>query len=272
MTEVFRLKFLKYFEIARITYHNSVVYIGDILGTAGLIAVRTWIFSQLYTLAFRLSNTTVIGDLTLAQTIWILSLTQSFHVSNRTRKIMKDIEDEIKNGNIVYSITKPYSYLWFNFSACFGIIAGNLFINSFFALLAAFLLVGAVKISIVSVGLGLILLLFGFVLNTLAILIIGLLAFWTEDISAYRWIYDKLLWVIGGIFIPISLYPENFKRVVDLLPFNQMFYAPARVMIQGDWSMFLKYFPVQIIWIAIFSVILSQIYKRGIKQVSINGG
>ncbi len=265
-------KFRKYFEIARITYHDSTAYIGDVLGMAGLIAVRVLIFSQLYTLAFRLSGETVVGGLTLAQTIWILALTQSFHVSNRTRKIMKDIEYEVKNGNIAYSISKPYSYLWFNFSACMGVIGGHIVLTTLFGLLAAAFLVGVIKLHILAVILGLILLFFGFVMNTLAILIIGLLAFWTEDISAYRWIYDKFLWILGGIFLPSSLFPDQYRKIIELLPFNHMFYAPARMMVDGNTGVFLQNLLLQAFWIGVFALILTWIYRKGIKELSINAG
>ncbi len=265
-------KLQKYFEIAKITYYDSTAYIGDVLGMAGLIAARVWIFSQLYSLAFHLSNSYTVGGLTLVQTIWILALTQSFHVSNRTRKIMIDIEYEIKNGNIAYSISKPYSYLWFNFSACVGVIGGHIFITTLFASITALVLVGLVKVSLLALILGTILLVFGFVMNTFAILIVGLLSFWSEDISAYRWIYDKLLWVFGGIFLPVSLFPEKFKILVDYLPFNHMFYGPARMMIGGDVTLFVKYLSIQIVWIVVFGAILSFIYNRGIKQISINAG
>ncbi len=272
MTAALWPKFAKYFEIARITYHDSTAYIGDVLGMAGLIVVRVWIFSQLYTLAFRLSGDTVIGGLNVAQTIWILALSQSFHVSNRTRKIMKDIEYEVKNGNIAYSISKPYSYLWFNFSACMGVIGGHLFLTSLFGLIAAAVLVGMVSIQVPAVILGIILLVFGFVLNTLAILIIGLLSFWTEDISAYRWIYDKFLWILGGIFLPSSLFPDQYRRIIELLPFNQMFYAPARMIVEGNTALFLRNFSLQMFWIFIFALILTFIYRKGIKELSINAG
>jgi ABC-2 type transport system permease protein len=266
------LKFNKYFEIAKITYYDSTAYMGDVLGMAGLIAVRIWMFSQLYTLAFKVSNSTEVGGLSLAQTIWILALTQSFHVSNRTRKVMKDIEYEIKNGNIAYSISKPYSYLWFNFSACLGVIGGHIFITTIIALITAALLVGLVKVTVGALIVGSILLVFGFIMNTLAILMIGLLAFWSEDISAYRWIYDKLLWVFGGIFLPVSLFPEKYKTLLEILPFNHMFYMPARIMIEGQTDLFFKYFLIQAFWIIIFGAILSFVYRRGIKQISINAG
>jgi hypothetical protein len=82
MTEIIQKKFLKYFEVFKIAYYNNITYIGDVLGIGGLVGVRIWIFSQLYKTAFTLSGTSVLGGLNLTETIWILALAQSFHVSN----------------------------------------------------------------------------------------------------------------------------------------------------------------------------------------------
>ena len=126
MIAVLNLKFNKYFEVAKIAYFNNVTYMGDVLGIGGLVAIRIWIFSQLYQTAFKLSETSVLGGLTLTETIWILALAQSFHVSNRTRVIMKAIEYEIKSGSIAYTISKPYSYLLYNFFTFMALVVFNM--------------------------------------------------------------------------------------------------------------------------------------------------
>jgi ABC-2 type transport system permease protein len=267
-----KLKFLKYFEIIKIAYFNNTVYIVDVLGIGGLVAVRIWIFTQLYRTAFGSLGVTQLGGLVLTQTIWILAFTQSFHVSNRTRVIMKAIEYEIKSGSIAYSISKPYSYLLFNFFSCLGITGSNILTTVFFGLLSAVILAGFIKISLIGLLAGIFLLFFGVTLNTLAILIIGLSAFWAEDTSAFRWIYDKMLWIFGGIFLPLSLFPDKFRQIVELLPFNQMFYGPARMIVSFDGHLFYKYFAVQLVWVVIFALVAMRIYRTGLKNLSINAG
>src|SRR3989344_7856242 len=171
MTAVFQLKFLKYFEIFKISYRNNITYLGEVLGIGGLVAVRIWFFTHLCRTAFVLSGTTALGGLTLTETIWILALAQAFHVSNRGRVIMKAIEYEVKSGSIAYTISKPYSYLLYNFFTCLGVVGSNLITSVLFGLLAAFFLVGTIQFSLIGLLAGLFLLFFGVTLNILAILI-----------------------------------------------------------------------------------------------------
>jgi ABC-2 type transport system permease protein len=272
MMAILQFKFWKYWEITKIAYFDNTAYIGDVLAVSGTVGMRVWIFSQLYANAFRLAGTTELGGLSLAQTLWILALSQGFHVSNRTRRAMKSIEYDIKGGNIVHMIGKPYNYALFNFFSCFGSIFGYLFIAVGIAVAVAIILTGPIKITLLGIAAGLILLFFGFILNSLFALIIGLLAFWTEDISAFRWIYDKLLWVLGGIFLPLSLFPDKIRALIEFLPFNHLFYGPARLIISFDAQLFWKYLLIQIVWVVVLSALIRVIYKRGMKGLSINGG
>lgn len=266
------LKFNKYFEVARISYYENTTYFGDVLGMAGLVAARIWIFSQLYTVVFRLASINNLGGLTFAQTIWILALAQSFHTSNRTRRTMTAIDRNIKDGTIAYTINKPYSYVLFNFFTCLGVVGGYLFMTILLSGLVAMIVVGGVKFSIVGILAGMLLLVFGFVINTLFALIIGLLGFWAEDVSAFRWIYDKFLWVLGGLFLPLSAFPIKAQKLIEILPFNQMFYGPARIMVSYDVHLFVRYLLIQLIWVLILSLLVKYIYNKGIKNLSINGG
>jgi ABC-2 type transport system permease protein len=272
MTGTAQLKFIKYFEIAKIAYHNNVTYFGDVLGIGGLVAFRIWYFTQLYETAFRLSGLSSLGDLTLAQTIWILAFTQSFHVSNRTRATMKNIEYEVKSGSIAYTINKPYSYVLYNYYTCLGVAGSNILTTVLFGCAAALLLVGGIKFTVMGLLAGAVLLFFGVTLNSLAILIIGLSAFWTEDTSAFRWIYDKILWIFGGLFLPFSILPNKYQTLIEWLPFKQMFYGPARMIVKFDGNLFYKDLLIQLIWVVVLSGIVTWMYRKGSKNLSVNAG
>src|SRR3989344_1325595 len=272
MTAVFQLKFLKYFEIFKISCRNNITYLGEVLGIGGLVAVRIWFFTHLYRTAFVLSGTTALGGLTLTETIWILALAQAFHVSNRGRVIMNAIEYEVKSGSIAYTISKPYSCLLYSFFTCLGVSASNILTSVLFGSLAAALLVGTIQFSFVGLLAGIALLVFGITLNTLAVLIIGLSAFWAEDTSAFRWIYDKMLWIFGGIFLPFSILPDKYQALIQLLPFNQMLYAPARMIVSFNGHEFYKNLLIQIAWIIILSLLVRWMYKKGTKNLSVNAG
>jgi len=272
MTDVLRLKFFKYFEIAKISLNQGTAYIGDVFGMAGLIVFRIWLLSQLYTQAFLVVGAAQIGVLTLKETIWVLALTQIISSASRSRHMMRAIEHDIKSGSIAQTISRPYSYLLFNFSSMFGMVAAYILPTLILGVLVTIALVGTMAFPPTQLLVGGLLAILGFAVTSLIVLSIGLLAFWTEDVSAFRWIYDKFVYMFGGTMLPLTIFPDHIRSIIEFLPFNLMGYASARLMVSFDSALFIKYLLSQIFWIVVLSLLVRWMYSRAIKNLSINGG
>src|SRR5262245_37319895 len=62
---------------------------------------------------------------------------------------------------------------------------------------------------------------------------IGLLAFWLEDVSPVYWVWQKLLFMLGGLMLPLELYPHVVQRAALFTPFPAMLALPASFMLNG---------------------------------------
>ncbi|MCC6933007.1 MAG: hypothetical protein IT292_07110 [Deltaproteobacteria bacterium] len=136
---------------------------------------------------------------------------------------------------------------------------------------AAFFLVGPLSVIISGLIFGIVLLFFGLLLDLFISLFIGLLAFWLEDISALGWIYFKEKMVFGGYILPVALFSSYLRKVVELLPFRQICYAPSRLMVHFEIDLFWQYLLTQLLWISFFWALACFTFSKGIKNVSING-
>lgn len=54
-------------------------------------------------------------------------------------------------------------------------------------------------------------------------------AFWLRDAGSTWFLYQKLVFVLGGMLIPLEALPSWLQRVALVLPFRAMAYAPARL-------------------------------------------
>ena len=70
--------------------------------------------------------------------------------------------------------------------------------------------------------------------------LIGLAAFVSEDVSAYDWIYQKLLFILGGMLIPVDFFPAWLQKVAQALPFQYAMYGPARLFVEPEAGQFLQ--------------------------------
>jgi len=267
----FGYKFLKYFEIAKVNYYNSAAYLLNLLSRSATVILRIWIFAQLYKVTYAASGVSEIGGMTVAMIVWSLMMTQSFQSSTRP-PISQLIDEEVKTGALAYSINRPYSYIFFHMAGFFGRSLPNLFINLSVGLLAALILVGPLDFSFYGIAFGMTLLFFGYILDFFINLIIGLLAFWVEDTSAFTWIYSKGQMIFGGIILPIALFPEYLQKIAEILPFSLMYYGAARIAVNFDFYLFQKFIFMQFVWIFVFGLSAIYLFNKGIKNVSINGG
>ncbi len=103
---------------------------------------------------------------------------------------------------------------------------------------------------------------------------IGLLAFWFEDTSSFYLIYSRLLMIIGGVLIPLDVFPGVVRRVALALPTNLIIYGPSRLFVGHGASAaeVWRLLGSQAVWLAILGAGLSSLYRLGVKRVNVQGG
>jgi ABC-2 type transport system permease protein len=101
---------------------------------------------------------------------------------------------------------------------------------------------------------------------------IGLLAFWLEDVSPVYWIWQKLLFVLGGLMLPLDLYPEAVQRGAAFTPFPTVLAGPASFMLQAEGvsSGVLVY--GMAFWSSATAFALWWIFRHARTTLAINGG
>jgi ABC-2 type transport system permease protein len=101
---------------------------------------------------------------------------------------------------------------------------------------------------------------------------IGLSAFVVEDVSAFTWIYQKLAFIFGGMLIPLDFYPQWLQTLAKFLPFSSAIYGPARLFVTPSVELFVNVMSLQLAWILALTFVLVIVYRRGLTQLTVNGG
>ncbi len=271
MNKALAVSFPKYWEVAKVNYLNSTTYLTNVLARSATVVFRIWIFTQLYRVTYAVSGVFSIGQMTVPMVIWTLMFTQGFQTATRPG-VVRLIDEEVKSGSLAYSLNRPYSYLLFHYFSQLGRILPVLLTNMAIGILAALVLIGPINVTLNGVLAGSLLLFFGYSLDFLISFILGLTAFWVEDTSAFNWIYQKGQMVFGGNILPLALFPAGLRNIAELSPFSQLFYGSAQIIVNFDIETFLKFLTVQLFWIVLFALIAGYLFKKGGKNVSINGG
>ena len=261
----------KYLEIARInsvqTMHHSI----NLFGRGTILLIRVWIFTQLYRATFAAQHADTINGLSLAMVVWSLIFVQGFNVASRP-PVSRMIDEEVKTGTLAYSIGRPYIYTMFHYFGFLGRALPSLLTNVVLGAIIGLLLVGPIAIPLEAFGASVLLMLLGYTLDYLMSLTIGLAAFWLEDTSAMMWLYHKGFMIFGGAILPIALFPDRVRVFAEAMPFALLFYAPSRMLVRFDASLFVHYITMQCAWILLMATVVTFMYRKGVRYVSLNGG
>ena len=103
----------------------------------------------------------------------------------------------------------------------------------------------------------------GVLLFTLA----GLTAFWLRRVLPVFLILQKLLFLLGGLFAPVTLYPGWLARVGQFSPFAAHLYWPAVLTITPSPAMIASALASQAAWIALLGVLIAVVWRSGLRRV-----
>lgn len=144
----------------------------------------------------------------------------------------------------------------------------NLVVGSAIALC----LVGPLQFTWQGLALAVVALPLAFVLDFLGNFAIGLGAFWLEDTSGLLLIYSRVTMILGGMLIPVELFPDYLQPLVRAMPFASIVYGPAHIFVKPDLTELAQLLVRQGAGVLAFGLAVWLIYSLALKRVFANGG
>lgn len=259
----------KYLAILKMQVINNLAYPGDFLGRSVSIAVFLFIFAGLWQTTYIIAGTASINGLTFSNMMWYLMMAETIELGRpRTNRI---ISEQVKNGEVAYILSKPYNFVLYHFSFGLGDGLMRIVINILVGILVTWLLAGPPP-SLLGWGMALITMVGAWILHFCMMALIGLAAFVVEETNSFELIYQKFVFVLGGMMLPLDLFPQWLQEIVRLLPFPYMMYAPARLFVKPEFDLFGQMLAGQWLWVGALVVLLALAYRGSEKALTVNGG
>jgi ABC-2 type transport system permease protein len=101
---------------------------------------------------------------------------------------------------------------------------------------------------------------------------IGLLSVWMFDAMPVYWVFSKAMYVLGGLMIPISIYPDWLQRVAACTPFYALLYGVSRQTISFSADIFILSATMLAGWAVLAVVLICRIYSRVNRTICLGGG
>jgi ABC-2 type transport system permease protein len=202
--------------------------------------------------------------------VWYLVMTEAIVVAQG--KIAIEIGKEVVSGEIANYLNKPYEYMLYKYFSTIGASIATFSLIIIAGGIAASIMVGPLQISLTTIPFILFSSLLGITLNFIMMYTLGIFALWMEDSKALDFIYQKLLFTVGGMLAPLDIFPAWFSSISILLPFSYVAYAPAKLFVSFTFEKFIQIIPIQIFWIIVTFLAATLVFKILSRRVSINGG
>ena len=258
--------FSKYAAYARITATQARRERAELYARMVFFAVILGVFSSLWR-AVAEAGMPVAADPKalvwyLAATEWILLTAPPIHI---------EIQEAIRRGDLLYRLGHPASYVVAEWAGGLGLMALRAPVLGATAFCCAYAFTGWVppadRLGIVA--------LFGLAaaaLLTALYLTLGLLAFWLQDVTPVYWVWQKLLFIFGGLMLPIEVYPRFIQAAAGFTPFPSLLGRPASFVLGSATVTPVSLAAGLMAWSCVTAVVVGWLFQRALAKVTINGG
>lgn len=262
-------KLAKYAAYAHMTVRNQLAYVLDFLIRSLFLLVILFIFFQLWSVTYDGVGEPQIAGYTFEQMIWYLAVAESVILASP--KLNAKVEAEVKNGDIAYQLIRPASYLLMHYGSYMGEASVRVIVNLALGSALAFLWFGWSPPGI-NVPLCLLVMVGAFTVNFLLTMLLSLCAFWVEETRGLDFVYNKLLFTIGGMLLPMEMFPGSLRAVGEWLPFQAVAYFTAKTAVHADVSEAIRMMAIQWGWAALLACAAAFVYGKGVRKLNVNGG
>lgn len=175
------------------------------------------------------------------------------------------LEDDIRNGGLEPYLLRPKAYLLQRVAPALGetMVRGVVLGVAGLAALAmsgrSLPAPGAWPALLVLGGLGCI-------LGMLLYVLVGLAAFWMRRVQPAMLIMQKLVFLLGGLVAPISLYPDWLFDFAKATPFGAHLYWVGVQALTPSLGLFWTGIGWQVLWITVLAALCALLWRAGLRK------
>jgi len=198
---------------------------------------------------------------------WYMVLSEAAYMAVSSR-IIEDIGDDIAGGAVASEMLRPAPVVGIRLAVQFGASLPRLVAN----------LVAGGAVALVTVGgppstgallLALPALPLAAACNLAAAHAFAGVAFWLRDAGSAWFLYQKLIFIFGGMLLPLQVVPGAMRAIAFGLPFMTMAYVPARL---GSGHVEPQLLLVQVAWLVVLTAAATATFTAGERRLQAVGG
>jgi ABC-2 type transport system permease protein len=248
---------------------------------AGVATQMFWGFVKVMVLMAFFSHATTPQPITLREAIGYVWMGQAFIMAIVPWSGDREIQELIRSGAVGYDLLRPTDLYSFWFTRALAMRTAPLLLRAIPILSAALVvlpLIGLTEWSLVPpswIALAAFVPAFigAVVLSSAVTMLLTVSMMWTLSGEGVNSLFPTLIIICSGMIVPLPLFPEWIKPLLNLLPFSGLLDKPLRLFtgnLPADalWGVLIH----QGIWITVIVLLGRFLVSRGITKLIIQGG
>ena len=202
-----------------------------------------------------------------ASLFWYIAATEAATVSLNMR-LIEDIGNDISSGAVASEMLRPVSLVAIRIASELGRAVPRLATCALAGTVLSWLVVGSPP-GVWAGCLALVALVLAIACNVVAQHAFAAIAFWIRDARSAWFLYQKLVFVLGGMLLPIEVLPGPMRVIAQSLPFVSMAYIPGRLAAGHVEPLLLLQ---QLGWLVVLVGIALRVFANGERRLQVVGG
>lgn len=182
------------------------------------------------------------------------------------------IENDVRSGDIAAFLIRPLSYTGMRLAEGAGALLAHVTIYYTLGIAVLALTLGGWPGHWSSLLAGLMLVLTGSCIHLVFQVATGLTAMWLHDADMMYRIYQKFLLVLGGVYMPVALYPAWLQGISKALPFYAINGGALSPLLDDSLQAVPHILILQAIWMVFALIVMSLVYRFCRRRIDIHGG
>jgi ABC-2 type transport system permease protein len=268
-------RFAAYRELGRIQFWTLLAYRADFVAGVGVLLLQIFLFRVVWTSVYadrpEIQGGGGAGSISLSVQIAYATLAAlQFWLFNPWAN---QLARRVYDGKIAIDLSRPVGLIQQVVSGQVGVTLA-LLPFAIVALPFAVLVGGAAPpASLAALGGYALATVLAYVVNVLLTTLVGMMAFWTLEISGPSAIYRLVAQVLSGAIAPLWFMPDWLRLTAQALPFQATTYTPVAIYLgklHGGalWTAL----ATQLLWAGILWLLLRLVWSRALHRVVVQGG
>ena len=260
----------KYLQILKVTIDQYFVYRLNFFLWRFRVILNLLLIYFLWS-AIYLENREVFGYTQSMMVTYILII--SFLSDLVFSSNIHEVGVEIMQGSIINKILKPISFIGYILSREVGDKLVNVICSVIEISILIFILQATLfsphssSSTIIAIGM----LCIGMMISFFISFSVSMIAFWTSEIWAPRFIYFILVFMLAGNYFPLDILPEWLYKALLFTPFPYFIFIPTQLFLKGPTSLIYVQILIVISWVLISYFFARFLWKKGMKEYSFYG-